>query len=54
MKEMKVGYKNTEIGLIPEDWEVVSFNQLSNPNDKHSITGGPFGSNLQSKDLIID
>ena len=50
---MKVGYKNTEIGLIPEDWEVVSFNQLSNPNDKHSITGGPFGSNLQSKDYTL-
>ncbi|MEM7070167.1 MAG: restriction endonuclease subunit S, partial [Pseudomonadota bacterium] len=50
MAEMKAGYKQTDIGIIPEDWDVITFNALADPNDSHSITGGPFGSNLQSKD----
>jgi len=28
--EIKVGYKNTEIGLIPEDWECVSMGEVGN------------------------
>ena len=28
---MKLGYQRTEVGVIPEDWEVKSANQLGNP-----------------------
>lgn len=27
MVEMKSGYKMTEVGVIPEDWEVKEFNE---------------------------
>ncbi len=27
--ELKAGYKNTEIGVIPEDWEVKSLGRIS-------------------------
>ena len=27
MAEMKSGYKMTDIGVIPEDWEVKEFNE---------------------------
>jgi len=47
--EVPQGYKKTKIGVIPEEWEVVSFNDLRDTNVNHSITGGPFGSNLKSE-----
>ncbi|PJE01886.1 MAG: restriction endonuclease [Leptospira sp.] len=28
MKEVKVGYKETEVGVIPEDWNLVSINDM--------------------------
>ena len=27
MSEIKQGYKQTKVGIIPEDWEVVSLNE---------------------------
>lgn len=48
--EVLSGYKQTDIVVIPEDWGVITFNKLADPNDPYSITGGPFGSNLQSRD----
>ncbi len=45
-----VGYKQTEVGVIPEDWEVVCFDQLKDKKDNWAITGGPFGSNLKASD----
>ncbi|KAF3984285.1 MAG: restriction endonuclease subunit S [Methylococcales symbiont of Hymedesmia sp. n. MRB-2018] len=41
------GYQQTEIGVIPQDWDVVSFNDLRDKSVRYSITGGPFGSNLK-------
>lgn len=46
----KKGYKQSELGEIPEDWEVITFDQLKDRKDNWSITGGPFGSNLKSSD----
>jgi type I restriction enzyme S subunit len=37
-------YKQTELGLIPEDWEVKTLNELIN-----DISDGPFGSNLKTE-----
>lgn len=46
---VKQGYKQTEIGVIPEDWEVVNFDQLTIENKGIKI--GPFGSQLK-KDFL--
>jgi len=43
-------FKKTEIGEIPEEWEVKELKDLANPYDKYSFTGGPFGSDLTSED----
>lgn len=40
--------KQTEIGLIPEDWEVKSISEIAD------IKTGPFGSSLHEKDYVLD
>jgi type I restriction enzyme S subunit len=52
--ELRKGYKQTELGIIPEDWEVKTFANFADRNVKWSITGGPFGSNLKTSDYIDD
>ena len=34
---MKAGYKKTEIGIIPGDWEVLPFRGILITNIKHGI-----------------
>ena len=51
---IKEGYKQTEIGIIPNDWEIVQFNDIADKHKKWSITGGPFGSNLKTTDYTND
>lgn len=50
---LKRGFKLTEIGPVPEDWAVVPVGTLASraPN---AIVGGPFGSDLVSKDYVDD
>lgn len=43
MAEMKCGYKMTEVGVIPEDWEVKELGDITK-----DMSDGPFGSNLKS------
>lgn len=43
-------FKETEIGKIPEKWEVKRLIDITDKFDKYSFTGGPFGSNLKSSD----
>jgi type I restriction enzyme, S subunit len=45
------GYKQTEVGVIPEDWSVVTLACLAS-TAKNSIVGGPFGSDLVSTDYV--
>jgi type I restriction enzyme S subunit len=47
--EEKVGYKETKLGWIPEDWSVCTFGDIANKKVKWSITGGPFGSDLKAE-----
>jgi type I restriction enzyme S subunit len=44
--ELKKGYKQTGVGLIPEDWNVVPINSVA------SVKTGPFGSALHEKDYV--
>jgi len=46
--EVRSGYKQTEVGVIPEDWEAVPIESLTPPNRKNGIVDGPFGSNLKT------
>lgn len=41
-------YKNSEIGIIPQDWEVKSIEELTPKGRKYNIVDGPFGSNLKT------
>jgi len=50
----KQNYKQTELGLIPEDWELIKFSDLINKTVKNSITGGPFGSDLKTGDYTTE
>jgi type I restriction enzyme S subunit len=42
-------FKQTEIGEVPEEWEVVRMDQLAVPG---GMVGGPFGSDLTAKDYV--
>jgi len=39
---MKPGYKQTEVGVIPEDWEVKSLGELANLNQPQTISAKEF------------
>ncbi len=45
------GYKRTEVGVIPEDWESSCVRAISS-SSRNAIVGGPFGSDLVSKDYV--
>jgi type I restriction enzyme S subunit len=46
--EVKKGFKQTEVGVIPEDWEVRKLGEIAD------IKTGPFGSSLHEKDYVED
>lgn len=48
---MKPGYKQTEVGVIPEDWECSRIRDAA-AKTANSIVGGPFGSDLVSADYV--
>jgi len=48
--EVMEGFKMTEVGVIPMDWEISTFEEVADKSKKWSITGGPFGSNLKASD----
>ena len=45
---VKAGYKQTEVGVIPDDWEVKKLAEVAD------IKTGPFGSSLHEKDYVED
>ncbi|MBW5805858.1 restriction endonuclease subunit S [Burkholderia sp. COPS] len=49
--ELKPGFKQTEVGMIPETWNVVTVGAAAS-NTRNAIVGGPFGSDLVSKDYV--
>lgn len=46
--ELKPGYKQTEVGVIPEDWEVSSLGEIGN------IKTGPFGTLLKADEYYAN
>jgi type I restriction enzyme S subunit len=44
-------FKQTEIGNIPEDWEVKTIDEVKS-NKKYAITMGPFGSNIKKENFV--
>lgn len=41
------GYKETEIGILPADWECITIDELIN-----EISMGPFGSDITVSNFI--
>ena len=50
VQTMKEGYKNTEVGVIPEDWEMTNITDVITKNGGMKI--GPFGSQLKKEFLV--
>jgi restriction endonuclease S subunit len=48
---VKPAFKQTEVGVIPEDWISPSIKEIA-ANRPNAIVGGPFGSDLVSKDYV--
>ena len=59
VEEMKVkeGYKKTEVGIIPEDWRVVTFGEafsfLSTGNNSRSEIGSKEQFNISIMEIFI-
>jgi len=49
--ELKPGYKQTEVGVIPEDWHSTTVGGIAS-SARNAIVGGPFGSDLVSRDYV--
>ena len=49
MKETK--FKNTEVGVIPEDWGVCSIEEIKS-RINNAFVDGPFGSNLKTEHFV--
>jgi type I restriction enzyme S subunit len=49
----KQGYKQTEVGLIPEDWDALELNELG-ATGRPVIKAGPFGSSLKKEFYVSD
>lgn len=45
--ELKAGYKQTEVGVIPEDWETKTADQIA------TIKTGPFGTLLKASEYAV-
>ena len=50
---IRAGYKQTEVGVIPGDWECSTINAIA-AFARNAIVGGPFGSDLVSRDYVGD
>ena len=48
---MKPGYKQTEVGVIPEEWKCTTVRGIAS-RARNAIVGGPFGSDLVSRDYV--
>ncbi len=46
--EVRAGYKQTEVGVIPEDWNVGAIESVTPTGVRNGIVDGPFGSNLKT------
>ena len=46
--ETQEGFKQTEVGVIPSDWNLFPIEDLTPQNRQYTIVDGPFGSNLKT------
>src|ERR1035438_2651061 len=51
--ETRPGYKLTEVGVIPQNWDVTTVTGIASPA-RNAVVGGPFGSDLVSADYVVD
>jgi type I restriction enzyme S subunit len=51
--EVRPGYKQSEVGVIPEEWQCATVRNIAS-SARNAIVGGPFGSDLVSRDYVED
>jgi type I restriction enzyme S subunit len=51
--DVRPGYKQTEVGVIPEDWDCERIHDAA-ASSTNAIVGGPFGSDLVSADYVAE
>ena len=49
--DVPLGYTRTNIGVIPKDWSCFPIKAIAS-SERNAIVGGPFGSDLVSKDYV--
>jgi type I restriction enzyme, S subunit len=49
--QLPKGYKPTEVGMIPEDWDITRLSNIARKN--YGLVDGPFGSNLQASSYVL-
>jgi type I restriction enzyme S subunit len=49
IEKIPTGYKQTEVGVIPVDWDIKNIEDLTPQGKKYGIVDGPFGSNLKTE-----
>jgi type I restriction enzyme, S subunit len=49
--ELEAGYKQTDAGVMPDDWSCSTVRNLAS-SARNAIVGGPFGSDLVSSDYV--
>ncbi len=48
--ELSKDIRQADMGIIAEDWDIVSFADIADKKIRWSLTGGPFGSNLKASE----
>ena len=46
--QIREGYKKTEIGILPLDWDIGAIESVTPSGVRNGIVDGPFGSNLKT------
>ena len=50
--DVKLGFRQSELGMIPKEWEILRFQDIADKSVPWSIAGGPFGSSLKVSDYV--
>lgn len=45
-----MGFKDSPLGLIPDDWDIVNLGDVASSSISNSFVDGPFGSNLKTSE----
>lgn len=47
-------FKDSPVGKIPKKWNIIDFVNIADSSEEYSFVGGPFGSDLTSKEYTVE